>query len=427
MNPLRVSTSGKGIPGMFKRLIVIGSRYGLTAAKMDQLLAHFAHLLNEFNCGATFPITTVALARNKNNIEKYQAQNIEFAAHGYFHVDHTQLSPQVLRTHAWQLQRVFAERNIQCVGFRFPYLRWSNETLEVISQSGFLYEGSQGIAWDVAHLADSPAYRHVLNFYGAIPARDFPSLPRLEDGLVRIPYCLPDDEALIERFQLTSHETMTAIWLSLLERTYAEGELFTLGLHPERIRLCETPLVETLRRARSLSPHVWMARLDEIAHWWKARAQTRWTLFEEAPGQWLVRLAGPDRLTVLARNVETTPTPLPWDSTYRSVPALEFRLRSERRPWLGVSPRSSPDLKQFLREQGYIFEESPSPEKFTFYLDRPVFEYRQERPLLAQIEHSDFPLVKTGRWPDGARSALSVTGDIDALTLWDYGLRFLER
>jgi hypothetical protein len=427
MNPFRVSAAGKGIAGMLKRLIVIGSRYGLTTASMDRLLAHFTHLLSEFNCGATFPITTVTLAHNKNIIKKYQAQNIEFAAHGYLHVDHTQLSPDVLRTHIQQLQRVFRERDIQCTGFRFPYLRWSDETLEVISESGFLYEGSQGIAWDVTHLADSPAYRHVLNFYGAIPARDFPSLPRIEDGLVRIPYCLPDDEALIERFQLTSAETMTAIWLSLLEHTYAEGELFTLGLHPERIHLCETPLVETLRRARSLSPHVWIARLDEIARWWKARSQTRWTLLEESPAQWLVRLAGPDGLTVLARNVETVPAALPWDSAYRRVPTLEFQLRSERQPWLGVAPRSSPDLKQFLRQQGYIFEESPSPEKFTFYLDRPTFEYRHERPLLTQIEHNDFPLLKTGRWPHAAHSALSVSGDIDALTLWDYGLRLIER
>jgi hypothetical protein len=30
-----------------------------------------------------------------------------------------------------------------------------------------------------------------------------------------------------------------------------------------------------------------------------------------------------------------------------------------------------------------------------------------------------------GLWPAGARSALAVTGDIDALTLWDFGLRLL--
>ena len=37
-------------------------------------------------------------------------------------------------------------------------------------------------------------------------------------------------------------------------------------------------------------------------------------------------------------------------------------------------------------------------------------------PLLTQIEQADFPLVRFGRWPNGARSAFNVTGDIDALT-----------
>jgi hypothetical protein len=35
--------------------------------------------------------------------------------------------------------------------------------------------------------------------------------------------------------------------------------------------------------------------------------------------------------------------------------------------------------------------------------------------------------VWLGRWLNGARSALAITGDIDALTLWDCGLRFFER
>jgi hypothetical protein len=33
---------------------------------------------------------------------------------------------------------------------------------------------------------------------------------------------------------------------------------------------------------------------------------------------------------------------------------------------------------------------------------------------------SPAPLVKLGRWPDGAKSALCLTGDLDALSLVDY-------
>jgi hypothetical protein len=47
--------------------------------------------------------------------------------------------------------------------------------------------------------------------------------------------------------------------------------------------------------------------------------------------------------------------------------------------------------------------------------------------LLSQIEETDRPLVRLGRWPNSARCALAITGDIDALTLRDFGLRYLGR
>ena len=41
-----------------------------------------------------------------------------------------------------------------------------------------------------------------------------------------------------------------------------------------------------------------------------------------------------------------------------------------------------------------------------------------------ELETGRFPLLRLGRWPGGAKSALAVTGDVDALTIWDYALRF---
>jgi len=92
-----------------------------------------------------------------------------------------------------------------------------------------------------------------------------------------------------------------------------------------------------------------------------------------------------------------------------------------------VSHSSSPRLVTFLRQQGYIVEQVDDDQRHVLYLDYPRFEDEDERPLLARIEQGEFPLVRLGRWPHGARSALSITGDIDALTIWDYGLRFLGR
>jgi hypothetical protein len=80
-----------------------------------------------------------------------------------------------------------------------------------------------------------------------------------------------------------------------------------------------------------------------------------------------------------------------------------------------------------LRQQGYIVEVNHESHRYSCYFDQTEFAAKDERSLLAQIEGTDRPLVRLGRWPNGARSALAITGDIDALTLWDYGLRFFER
>jgi len=46
--------------------------------------------------------------------------------------------------------------------------------------------------------------------------------------------------------------------------------------------------------------------------------------------------------------------------------------------------------------------------------------------LVNRIEESDAPLVRLWRWPSGARCALSVTGDVDSMTLIDFLRRPLE-
>jgi hypothetical protein len=46
---------------------------------------------------------------------------------------------------------------------------------------------------------------------------------------------------------------------------------------------------------------------------------------------------------------------------------------------------------------------------------------------IAAIEASPGPLVRYAPWPNGARSALCVSGDLDALSLLDYASRLWVR
>jgi hypothetical protein len=393
---------------------------------MDRAMDRFAQILESFSCGATFPLTAITLTRNNWPLESYRSANIEFAVHGLYHVDHSRLSLQQQLDDFARARLLFEERGIAQPGFRCPYLRWSDDTITAVNQLGFRYDSSQSLAWPVLNGLTTETYSRVLSFYRARSAADYPALPSYENGLIRMPYSLPDDEALVDRLAL-SHETIHQPWPAILAETYRLGELFVLGLHPERIFLCESALIETLGTARSLSPGVWIARLDEIAGWWMARTNSFVRCDQVGERTIHVSLSGPKGLTVLVRGVETPAATESSDGRYRRVHAIDFEVTAERRPFIGVTSRSSTRLTSFLRQQGYIVEQAGNDRMHALTLDRPEFSGEDERSLLATIEDDDFPLVKLGRWPDGYRSAMSITGDIDALTLWDYGLRLFGR
>lgn len=425
INPIKLASTAKGRRGFLTRVGSIGRRYGLTASKMDRALAQFSQVLDRFDCSATFPVTSVALARNGRVIAKYQERGIEFAVHGYVHVDHSQISLTEQVAHLARARAVFQTAGVRFSGFRCPYLRWNQDTLRALTREGFDYDSSQALFWDVIGDRVTLAYQRVLGFYGARPAADYPALPRLEGELVRIPYCVPDDEALVER--LAPADDGSGLWGAILQRTYELGELFTLGLHPERIGPCRRPLTDTLSAARQLSPAVWIARLDQIATWWRARTQARVEVAETDPGEFQVAVDGPAGTSVLVRGVEVDAPSQPWAEGYQQVQATSFSLRADKRPVVGVPPGSSEGLVGFLRQQGYIVEIAAEGQRYSVHLDRTELVEEDERGLLARLEQASGPLLRLGRWPDGARSALCVSGDIDALTLWDYGLRFVGR
>ena len=427
MNSLSIARRGKGFRGLVSRTSTISRRYGLTAHKMDRLLGRFADILDSFNCGATFPITCAALARNRAVIEKYLGRGLEFAVHGYVHVDHSELSYERQKADLERSLAVFKAIGLKCSGFRAPYLRTNQETLRAVRESGFLYESSQAISWKVRGVHETERYRIGLDFYGAVDSEIILPIPRLEDGLVRIPYCVPDDESLIERLAFSSGNSVSEPWLSILSATYQNGQLFTLGLHPERILECEGPLRAVLSAARSYSPHVWIARLDEIADWWKQRLETKIRVSLVSEQEFRVTVDGPQGVCLIVQGGEILTASARWHEQERIIEGNEVHLRAPLRPFIAVSPDSSPAVSHFLGQQGYIVETADGPGNHSLFIRKPGFERAEESELLRQIQAAGGPLVRLGRWPDGAGSALCITGDIDAITVWDYALRMLGR
>jgi len=427
MKAFLIAIQGKGFQNALKRIMSIASRYGITARKMDDALSHFGTILAPYNCGASFPITAAALARNKGVIEKYQAQNFEFAVHGYYHIDHSLLATNQLISDFTKARQLFGERGLISSGFRSPYLRFQEKTIEAVSDSGFIYDSSLSLSWDVLNGSESDSYTNVLDFYGARPAKFYPALPRIVNGIVQIPYCLPDDESLIERLTFKHQDAISLPWKKILEVTYDSGELFTLGLHPERIYQCEAPLQAVLKDAIKKQPKVWFARLDEIARWWLQRSQVRPLVLSSSLGEYSIKVQRIQGLTVLCRNVDLLSSSRDWDGNYRIAQGNTIVLKSARRPFVGVSPNSDPTLISFLQQQGFIVETTQTTNAHTIFLDYPIFSYQDEKPLLNQLENTDGPMVRFGRWPYEAKSALCITGDIDALTIWDYVLRIWRK
>ena len=432
MRSILFSVRSKGLLKYLKRGQNIARSYGLTPSKMVQALDQFSQILQAFQCGATFPATAVAIQRSSKSIEKYAAQGIEFALHGYRHIDLSQLTWEEQVAQLRRAQDVFAAIGIPVTGLRAPYLR-SDENLYIAAgEVGLTYGSNQPILWNVLDgeplsPAAQMAYERAIAFYKPWEANEQPSLPCLRHQLVEIPVSLPDDEMLLDRLGGEANGLVERAWRRILSQTYQRGELFTLQLHPERIAGCADGLSAVLAEARALRPPVWIARLDEIAAWWRARAGANVEVTDAGDGGWRLTVAGPEGTTVLARAVEVDAPTVPWADGYRQVKATAFTIHAPLRPFIGLSPATSPELADFLRQQGYIVEISQESHQYSYYFDQTEFTARQERPLLAQIEGTDGPLVRSGRWPDGARSALAITGDIDALTLWDYGLRFFGR
>lgn len=427
--PLLVALKGKGPATLVKRIGSIGKRYGLNTGKMDRALERLSGLLHAYGCKATLPITTVALARNSAVIQKYQAQGIEFAIHGYLHVDHTELSVTQQCDHFQKATQIFQDSGIDFQGFRCPYLRWNNDTLTALSKLPFTYDSSPGLVWNIPHKNITDSYERAMEFYGAQPVTDYLALPYLDSStnLVRIPYSLPDDESLIERLEWSSLAEMNAIWPSMFHQAHRQGELFTLGLHPERTFDCAEALTATLAEVEAAGSAVWSARLDEIAAWWKARSEAKIEKNQLQPDLLQLAVDGPDGATLLLRSLEVKTAAEPGLGKYRRATEMPCLVQTELRPFIGVSTESDPALLDFLTQQGYIVEQTTQPELYSHYLDIRTFSPAEQRALVEEIEAADYPLAKLSRWPNGAQSAFNVTGDIDALTVWDYSLRLWSR
>ncbi|HEU0302054.1 MAG TPA: polysaccharide deacetylase family protein [Longimicrobium sp.] len=417
----------RGAGGAAARARSIVARFGVTASPMEDRLRRFDELTAQFGVRPSWAITACILDRNRRAVSRFVERGVEFAIHGLVHDDHSLRSLDEQRASIARAAELFRAAGVPFRGFRCPFLRGNPATDQAVRELGLLYHSTQPVVFDTAPALGPRAaeafgrtLRHL--YGGAVDAGRVAVRPALRSGVVHIPVALPDDEIMVERLRL-SEEEQTAVWLATLDATWRDGELFTVQLHPERTDECAAALAATLGEARARRPAVWIATLERIAEWWRRRAQTRLEVMPLEDGRYRVRMEGDPQATLLVRGLPGVDA-LPWHGEDRISPACELEVAAERKPVVGVSPGTPPSVLAFLAEEGFPAERGEDPARYGAWVD--VEGGMDEKRILSMVESSRGPLVRLGRWPAGARSALSVTGDIDCMTLQDFALRLWE-
>jgi len=419
MNVLKFVFGHRGAANLVRRSAQIATRFGPNPDRMGGRFERFMDILDEFSIRPTFPITALPMSRNPAFAHRLIERGAELAVHAWSHIDFSALDLAGQREHMGRAVDLFRECSVPFTGFRAPYLHWNEDTMRVVAEFQFSYSSNRTVWWNVLDATALTARQREgmergMAFYRPVSATQFRALPFRRDGFVEIPVCLPDDEIPLDRMYIDDANYLGDMWRSILKLTHERGELFTLQLHPERIDFFAGALRGLLADARARTPAVWIATLDEIAQWWKAKAHNRAQFVREGE-RFRVEIEACPGTTVFVRE----------NGAERAVAPGPLVLESAFRPSVGVSAGSSREAVGFLTDLGYFVEVGDRSGGYSVHLGLvDSSDYTSIDACRRVIEESKRPLVRLGTWPDGARSALAVTGDIDALTIWDFVARF---
>jgi peptidoglycan/xylan/chitin deacetylase (PgdA/CDA1 family) len=395
------------------------SRFGVNANRMGKRFDQFMDLLDEHKCRPTFPITALPMSRNPEFAKKLIARGAELAVHAYTHIDLTALDKSGQMENLGRAIQLFRDVGIPFTGFRAPYLHWNEDTMAVVGMYQFRYSSNQAVLWNVVDLEgltseQSIGWEKSKAFYGPLDAADTFVLPSRKNGFIEIPVSLPDDETLIDRMYFKSPDVLKDAWSAIFEQTHNRGELFTIQLHPERVSFFSQPLAELLTLCRERKRGVWIATLEEIADWWSGKSRNTADLHHEN-GAYKVNVKVCDGTTLYLRE----------SGCERSVIPGEVRIESQRRPCVGISPGSDKIAIELLKDKGYILEVGEHEDAYEIHVGKiESSDYTTVRALLDRLDNFEGPLLRFGVWPNCNWSVVAVTGDIDALTIWDFVNRF---
>jgi hypothetical protein len=403
----------RGLDFVVKRAVNLFDRYRLSPARAIQRIESCLNMLISQDCRPTFPTPGFLVERYPKVIRHLQDKGGEIAIHSYQHIDLNTLPINQAYGQLIKAVHAFENRGIEVHGFRCPYLRFSDELLDAIPRGLFEYSSNMTISWDSDPGIRSQNRNKILEIlqklYVSKRSADFISVPWERSKTLEIPISLPDDMTLIDGLKYGPDETGWA-WSQVLENTHRRGELFNLIFHPELADQCEQAFREVIR----------IARLCEISEWWREKTGFRMEISPLSTGLRLTFLCSP-RATILVRGFEYDVSRRAWDEPYQRLLTRTLDVPAYPRPFVGLTSRAPRETIAFLLAQGYILDLGQTAHDCGIYLDEArLASLASETQLIDFIETGASPLVRYWRWPNGAKSAMSITGDLDALSLSDY-------
>lgn len=252
----------KGRAGTIRRGLTLPSRYGLTSERMRSRLQSLAETMRSEEITPTIMVTTSCL--NGDPSLAGDLREFDIGVHGHRHIGYGGWTEARQSEDLDLALATLGRLDLVARGFRAPYLSTSPVTMRLLREHGLLFDSSCfQVAYPLGKLESnriSPLIKTRYNFDSRALMQDARSI-----GLVELPISLPDDEIIVDGLGIQNPQVIGRILDTMLEESVLRNSLLALQVHPERFPLFETPLRQTLRKARDLG--AWTAPLTAIATW----------------------------------------------------------------------------------------------------------------------------------------------------------------
>jgi len=423
----------RSLTSLLRRSASVFKRYGNDPDKFTAYIEGFADLLSSYGVNPTFPVPGAIVEKYPDLFKRFQDRGVEFAAHGLVHIDYSMLNEEKFSVHLDKINEIFDKNGILCVGFRFPFFRKSRKFKKILSESGFLWDSSDVVSFPIDESKfgkkDVSNYRRIVESYKPLTYNRVSIVPSITDGIVELPAVVPDDDILIERLGINSaDDPRMGIWLQMLKKINEHSGLMVLQAHPERFLNFEKPIAQLIAEATADS-NIWVTSMNKVAQWWKDRSRCKVYLQKDGRSRYRIIVKGDKRITVLIKNLNTSRNDILYKPVYSPVKDTTFVIKCKKKPIIGIHPGTDTEHKKYLSDQGFVWEESVQNENYCLYFrEYREFKENDKLKIMSEIEKCPDQLVRIWKWPEGKRSAFTVTGDIDGLTrqeIWmrNYGKR----